>query len=108
MKRIRKINYIEIDRLSASHPRLIVLITGKHCPFCKMLKNTVCSMSNAELKYAEIVELDISKPENKQYAYQNNIYTIPRLQLYNNGRLVYTLIGALDKEEIIERINEFF
>jgi thiol-disulfide isomerase/thioredoxin len=108
MRRIRKINYLEIDELSAEHPKLLVLITGKHCPFCVMLKNTVGSMSDSQLKNAEVVELDVSEPENKQYAYDNDIRSIPRLQLYYYGRLVYTLIGAVEKDELIARIKEFF
>lgn len=74
------------------------------CAPCHMVSPAIEELSR-EMEGVEFGKIDID--QNKEIAMEYGIMSIPTLLIFNEGKLVDRLIGALPKERIKERLGKF-
>lgn len=72
------------------------------CGPCRMVGPVLeeIASENAGLKIAKV-----NVDENQQYAGKLGVFNIPTMIIYKNGEPVDKLVGAMPKQQILDRIN---
>lgn len=72
------------------------------CGPCKMVGPVLeeIATENAGVKIAKV-----NVDENQQYAGQLGVFNIPTMIMYKNGEPVDKLVGAMPKQQILDRIT---
>ena len=73
------------------------------CGPCKMMAPVLDQLAAEFAGRVKIAKLNVD--ENQQTASRFNIMSIPTLMLFNNGRLVKSIPGAVPKPEIARELN---
>lgn len=74
---------------------ILVKIGSKNCQPCKVMDKMI---SENELPVDEIQMLDVD--ENKEWAQENNIRSVPTLILYRDGTEVKRKTGIMDLKQL--------
>lgn len=74
------------------------------CGPCKMIAPIIEDMANEFEGRAKICKVDVDN--NQNIAMQLGIRSIPTVMIFKGGKLVDTIIGAVPKAQIVNRLNE--
>jgi len=73
------------------------------CGPCKMIAPIVEEMSNEYEGKAKIGKLDVDS--NQQTSIKYGVRSIPTLLLFNDGELKETIIGAVPKAQLVDKLE---
>ena len=74
------------------------------CGPCKMIAPIIEEMATEFEGKAKICKVDVDN--NQQIAMQLGIRSIPTVMIFSGGKVVETIIGAVPKQQITDRLNE--
>jgi thioredoxin 1 len=92
----------EEEVLKSSIP-VLVDFWAPWCGPCKMLAPTVDQIAKDYIGKLKVVKLNTD--DNQQVAAAYNIWSIPTLMLFKDGKPVEQTVGVLPKETIVSRIE---
>ncbi len=73
------------------------------CGPCRIVGPILAEIANEQETRVKIVKINID--ENQQYASQLSVFNIPTMILYKGGEPVDKIVGALPKQQILDRIE---
>ena len=73
------------------------------CGPCRIVGPVLAEIANEHENRVKIVKVNVD--ENQQYAGQLSVFNIPTMVLYKGGQPVDKIIGALPKQQILDRIE---
>ncbi|CAA9579406.1 MAG: Thioredoxin [uncultured Thermomicrobiales bacterium] len=73
------------------------------CGPCRIVGPVLAEIANEQQDRVKIVKVNVD--ENQQYAGQLSVFNIPTMILYKGGQPVDKIIGALPKQQILDRIE---
>ena len=73
------------------------------CGPCKMMSPIVDEIASEVHETVKVCKLNVD--ESQDLAVEYDVMSIPTLIIFKNGRVVNTLIGLKDKEEILNILN---
>lgn len=73
------------------------------CGPCKMLSPIVDQVADEFEGKVKIFKLDVDDAQ--EIASKYNVMSIPNLLLFKGGEVVEQLVGAMPKEQLVEKIN---
>lgn len=73
------------------------------CGPCRMIAPVIEELSNEYDGKAKICKLDVDN--NQQTAMQFGIRSIPTILIFKGGEVVDTIVGAVPKEQIVNKLN---
>jgi thioredoxin 1 len=92
------------DIINGDKPVLIDFF-ATWCGPCKMLSPTIQSVGEEMAGKARVLKIDIDR--NQLLARQYGIQSVPTLMIFKAGKLLWRQSGAMDKNSLIKRIEEF-
>jgi thioredoxin 1 len=92
------------DIINGDKPVLIDFF-ATWCGPCKMLSPTIQSVGEEMAGKARVLKIDIDR--NQPLARQYGIQSVPTLMIFKAGKLLWRQSGAMDKNSLIKRIEEF-
>ncbi|ROL60878.1 thioredoxin [Bacteroidetes/Chlorobi group bacterium ChocPot_Mid] len=75
------------------------------CGPCKMIAPIIDEMANEFEGRAKICKVDVDN--NQSIAIQLGIRSIPTVMIFKDGKVVDTIVGAVPKQQIVARLNEY-
>ena len=95
----------EIDKLAESGNCIVAKFGAQWCTPCRVLENTIKSLTLEEADGVQFVEIDVDEAdESLVTAY--SIKSIPVLVYFKDGLIVNKTVGLLTKDALIEEINK--
>lgn len=84
---------------------ILVLVDffAEWCGPCKMLSPVIDQLADELSGKAKIVKVNVD--EAQEVAAQYNVMSIPNLLLFKGGEVVDQMVGAMPKEQLMEKIN---
>jgi len=73
------------------------------CGPCRIVGPILAEIASEQETRVKIVKINID--ENQQYAGQLSVFNIPTMILYKGGEPVDKIVGALPKQQILDRIE---
>ena len=73
------------------------------CGPCRIVGPILAEIANEQEERVKVVKINVD--ENQQYAGQLKVFNIPTMILYKGGEPVDTIVGALPKQQILDRIE---
>jgi thioredoxin 1 len=84
----------------------IVDFWASWCGPCRMIGPVVDELSTTYAGKVKIGKLNVD--EQGEVARKYDVMSIPSLLFFKDGKLVDSIVGAVPKEQIVERIEELF
>jgi thioredoxin 2 len=75
------------------------------CGPCTMVAPILEDLAREKAGQLKILKMDVD--QNPATAEQFNIRSIPTMMLFKNGRAVETLVGAMSKEALLQRLIQY-
>ena len=101
----RIINKEEFENEVLKSEKLVLVdFFATWCGPCQMLAPILEELSKDNQDF-EIVKIDID--QERDLAIENEIEFVPTIVIFKNGKEVDRMTGVLDKNEIIERIEQY-
>ncbi|MBA3378574.1 MAG: thioredoxin [Chloroflexota bacterium] len=76
------------------------------CGPCRMVGPILEEIAAEQESKIKIVKVNVD--ENQQYASQLGVFNIPTMILYKGGQPVDKIVGALPKNQLMDRLSPFF
>lgn len=73
------------------------------CGPCRIVGPVLVEIAEEQDARVKIVKINVD--ENQQYAGQLGVFNIPTMVLYKGGQPVEKIVGALPKQQILDRIE---
>jgi len=73
------------------------------CGPCRIVGPVLAEIAEEQDARIKIVKVNVD--ENQQYAGQLGVFNIPTMVLYKGGKPVEKIVGALPKQQILDRIE---
>lgn len=86
-----------------NHPLVVVDCWARWCAPCRMVAPIIEELSRDYAGRILFGKLDVD--ENREVSIQYNIMSIPTLLVFKNGKLVETIIGAMPKQTLEQKIK---
>jgi thioredoxin len=90
----------EFNKMVAGEKYSLVDYNAKWCEPCKKMMPVLEKI--AEKKKDKMILVKIDADDNKDLMKQKGISSIPYLELYQNGKLIWTHNGTIEKEEFLK------
>jgi thioredoxin 1 len=94
----------EQDVLSSDKP-VLVDFTATWCGPCRMIAPIVDELAKEYDGRAIIGKVDVD--ENPQISMNYGIRSVPTLMIFKGGKPVDMIIGAVGKQRLVEKLNEY-
>lgn len=94
----------EEEVLKEANQPVLVDFGATWCPPCKMLEPIIEELAEDFEGKVKIGKIDVD--QNKKYAVQYKVQSIPTLILFKNGEAVETLMGLQQKDKLAELLNK--
>ena len=75
------------------------------CGPCRMVGPILEEIASEQESKIKIVKVNVD--ENQQYASKLGVFNIPTMILYKDGQPVDKIIGAMPKNQLLDRLNPF-
>jgi len=98
-----EINSIDLQQKLDNKESVIVEFWSDWCGPCKMMKPIFERVASANTSATQMYTMDIE--QNKDFAIQMGIRSIPTVKVFNNGELTDTKVGVLNESQIKSLIN---
>ena len=95
----------DIDQTVNKYETLVIDCWAPWCGPCRMVAPVISELAK-ELQ-GKIAFAKLNVDENRDTSMKHQIMSIPTLLVFRNGKLVDRLIGALPKEELKQRLNQY-
>jgi thioredoxin 1 len=86
-----------------NHPLVVVDCWARWCGPCRLVAPIIEELSRDYVGKILFGKLDVD--ENREFSTQYNIISIPTLLVFKNGRLVDTIIGAMPRQTLEQKIT---
>lgn len=73
------------------------------CGPCRIVGPVLAEIADEQASKVKVVKVNVD--ENQQYAGQLGVFNIPTMVLYKGGQPVDKIVGALPKQQILERLQ---
>jgi len=94
----------EQEVLKETNQPVLVDFGATWCPPCKMLAPIIEELAKDFAGKVKIGKIDVD--QNKKYASQYKVQSIPTIILFKNGEPVETLMGLQPKDKLTELLNK--
>ena len=98
-----EINSIDLQQKLDNKESVIVEFWSDWCGPCKMMKPIFERVASDNTSATQMYTMDIE--QNKDFAIQMGIRSIPTVKVFNNGELTDTKVGVLNESQIKSLIN---
>lgn len=97
---IRVYDLAELDKILASHDKVLVDVTADWCVQCRVMERTLFTNRPDELASYQVVKLDITKTNEQSQAIlaRYQLFGPPALIIYKQGTLQEILLGTTQPE----------
>lgn len=103
--KVQQITDITFDKeVLESNKLVLVDFWAAWCGPCKMVAPVIDEIANEYNEKVKVVK--VNTDENPSTAASYGIRSIPTLLIFNNGHIVDTIIGAIPKSTVVNRIQE--
>ena len=95
----------ELDKFINGNPFAVIKLSAVWCSPCRVLGNTINSLTLEEADGAQFAEIDVDEADEElveSYAIKN----IPVMLYFKDGIVVDKTVGLLTKPQLLEKINE--
>jgi thioredoxin 1 len=89
-----------------NHPLVVVDCWARWCGPCRMVAPIIEELSRDYVGKILFGKLDVD--ENREVSMQYDIMSIPTLLVFKNGKLVDTIIGAMPRQTLEQKITRHF
>ncbi|MDU7115574.1 MAG: thioredoxin family protein, partial [Peptoniphilus harei] len=103
-----KIKYVTENHFDATikNQRAAIIIFGaERCSHCEPLMEVMQVLLEEEFREVSCYYMDLDK--NKDFAEKNEIFQLPRVSFYKEGKKVYEFLGEKSYDEIAELIEKY-
>jgi thioredoxin 1 len=98
-----EINSRDLQQKLDNKENVVVEFWAEWCGPCKMMKPVFERVASANTSATQMYTMNIE--ENKDFAIQMGIRSIPTVKVFNNGELTDTKVGVLNESQIKSLIN---
>lgn len=91
------------DEIKNSNVPVVVDFWAAWCGPCRMIAPIIDELANEYDGKAMITKVDVDN--NQQVAMQYGIRSIPTILMFKNGEQVESIVGAVPKEQIQNKLN---
>lgn len=95
----------DFDETIGKYPLIVVDFWSERCPPCRFIAPVIEELAR-ELK-EEVVFGKLDVDRNRATAVKFGIMSIPTLLIFKEGRMVDQIIGAIPKEQILEKLKKY-
>ena len=99
---VKEISSVEFKEV-IKEGKVVVDFFATWCGPCKMLSPVMDNIAN-DLQDIKFFKVDVDK--NEDIAREYGIMSIPTIIIFNDGKVVNTLVGLRSKDELLEVIKE--
>ncbi len=93
-----------LPQIIQKYPKVVVDCWATWCMPCKMIEPAIEEL--AQEHQGEIVYGKLNIDQNRQTAQKYRIMSIPALLVFKNGQQIDTIIGAMPKPQLQQKIQE--
>jgi thioredoxin 1 len=98
-----EITALELQEKINKGEKIIIEFWATWCGPCKMMKPVFERVASSNTSSTQMYTMNIE--ENKDFAIQMGIRSIPTVKVFNNGELTDTKVGVLNESQIKSLIN---
>ena len=91
------------DEVTKSGIPVLVDFWAEWCGPCKMISPIVDEIADELSGKLKVVKVNVD--EAQELAAKYNIMSIPTLLVFKNGEIAEQIVGAMSKDQILEKIN---
>jgi thioredoxin 1 len=91
------------DEVIASDKPVLVDFWAPWCGPCRLVGPVLEEIAGEQESRLKIVKLNVD--ENQKYAGQLGVFNIPTMILYKDGQPVDKIVGALPKQQLLDRLT---
>ncbi len=93
----------EEEVLNEKDKKVLVDFWASWCGPCKMLSPIIDEIASEDHEGLKVCKVNVD--ENQSLAMKYQVMSIPTLLLFENGQVVKTSIGALQKDKVLEFVK---
>jgi thioredoxin 1 len=98
-----EITALELQEKINKGEKIIIEFWATWCGPCKLMKPVFDRVASSNTSSTQMYTMNIE--ENKDFAIQMGIRSIPTVKVFNNGELTDTKVGVLNESQIKSLIN---
>lgn len=91
------------DQTIGKYPAVVVDFWSERCPPCRLIAPVIEELAG-ELK-GKVVFGKLNVDKNRETAVKFGIMAIPTLLVFKEGKMVDQIVGAVPKEQILEKLK---
>ena len=91
------------NEVIASDKPVLVDFWAPWCGPCRLVGPVLEEIAGEQASKLKIVKVNVD--ENQKYAGQLGVFNIPTMILYKNGERVDKIVGALPKQQLLDRLT---
>ncbi|MGO4987823.1 MAG: thioredoxin [Gallicola sp.] len=93
----------EEEVLNAKESKVLVDFWASWCGPCKMLSPIIDEIASENHEGLKVCKVNVD--ENQSLAMKYQVMSIPTLLVFENGEVVKTSVGALQKDKVLELVK---
>jgi len=105
LKMVEKITDESFELFISSNPAVVVDCYADWCGPCRMMNPVIDALS--EGYNGKIVFGKLNVDENREISAKYSVMSIPTLLIFKNKTLMETVVGAVSKEQLKEKLGKY-